>query len=368
MIVYLDIGATHIKIMYEGNVKIFEYLTKDKVDVKHFSKFVKNILSTYTFSRLYVCSQMHGFHIEGDSDYISWMCEDVEPGDHDMTNTGLFPHYGLPCFNSKKYISGGRMGGLVNTLLDVDYHISHETLECGTGFYDMVHKIQLPSRFELPWVIKDGPTPCGMIGNAKVFAPLGDLQCAVMGINKSLLEGDVVINMGTGSQVIQIGSTYRDDTENRPLFRYTLNCITHIPSGRSLKFYKELLDLPDYTDLKFDDVVKSTEHFNLAYFKGAYGYEKSGSITQLHKKTTKYTLACSLLRCYVYQYVRILKNKFNSRRRVFLTGGIPNNIPIVWDLFDYYLHDNVVIVEDNDTLKGLYKYSKYDDTSFWFNR
>lgn len=367
MNLYLDLGATHIKILYNGTVHIYEYLTKEKVNVKHFSEFVKNILSFYTFTRLYVCSQMHGFYIEGEPDYVSWMCEDVEPDNHDLTNTGLLPHYGLPCFNSKKYTFGGRMGGLVNTLLDEDYHISHETLECGTGFYDMIHKIQLPSRFQLPWVVKHGPIPCGTIGDAKVFAPLGDLQCAVMGIDQNLLLGDVVINMGTGSQIIQIGSTYREDTENRPLFDFTLNCITHIPSGRSLKFYKDLLDLPDYTELEFTDIIKSKERINLGYFRGSYGYDGSASITRIKEKTSKYTLACSLIRCYVKQYVKILSDKFRERRRIFLTGGIPNNIPVIEALFDYYLQD-AVIVENNDTLKGLHKYSKYDDTRFWFNR
>ena len=79
MNLYLDLGATHIKILYNGTVHIYEYLTKEKVNVKHFSEVVKNILSFYTFTRLYVWSQMHGFYIEGEPDYVSWMCEDVEP-------------------------------------------------------------------------------------------------------------------------------------------------------------------------------------------------------------------------------------------------------------------------------------------------
>ncbi len=85
------------------------------------------------------------------------------------------------------------------------------------------------------------------------------------------------------------------------------------------------------------------------------------------RETSKYTLACSLIRCYVKQYVKILSDKFRERRRIFLTGGIPNNIPVIEALFDYYLQ-GAVIVENNDTLKGLHKYSKYDDTRFWFNR
>ncbi len=73
MSLYLDLGASHIKILYEDTVQVFEYLTKEKVNIKDFSNFVKNILSSYTFSKLYVCSQMHGFHAEGTPYYISWM-------------------------------------------------------------------------------------------------------------------------------------------------------------------------------------------------------------------------------------------------------------------------------------------------------
>jgi activator of 2-hydroxyglutaryl-CoA dehydratase len=90
-------------------------------------------------------------------------------------------------------------------------------------------------------------------------------------------------------------------------------------------------------------------------------------IQNINERTTKYTIACSLLRCYVQQYVNILNLKFKNRSNIFLTGGIAKNIPTIKRLFEYYLNESVT-VEDNDTLKGLYKYSKYDDTRFWFNR
>ena len=256
---------------------------------------------------------------------------------------------------------------MLDTILDDMYHISHETLECGTGFYDMKNKHQKESRFILPSVIKYGPVPCGKVNGSVVYAPLGDLHAAVLGIDQDLEIEDVIINLGTGSQVIQINKTYRSDTENRPCFDYILNCITHIPSGRSMKFFKDLFDLPEYSTLLFEDVVKSTEFINLGYFKSAYNFNNGGIIETINESTTKYTIACSLLRCYVQQYVNILNLKFKTRSKIFLTGGIAKNIPTIKRLFEYYLNESVT-VEDNDTLKGLYKYSKYDDTCFWFNR
>jgi hypothetical protein len=365
MTLYLDLGATHIKVLYDGNVEVFEYLTKENVDVEHFSKFVKNILKSYEFYELYVCSQMHGFHIEGTPEYISWMCEDIEPSDT-LTNTGLFAYHGLPCFNSKMY-NGGRMCTLVDTFLDEIYHVSHETLECGTGFYDLKNRCQKETGFSLPMVVREGPVPCGRLGVAKVYAPLGDLQAAVMGIDQDMVVGDIIINLGTGSQVIQIAKNFREDTENRPLFDYILNCLTHIPSGRSLKFFKDLFDLPEYSKLNLDEVINSCECVNLGYFKSAYDFNDYGAITCIHENTTKRSIACSVLRCYVEQYTKILTEKFSDRSRIFLTGGIAKNIPIIKHLFEHYLHESVS-VEDNDTLKGLYKYSKYDDTRSWFNR
>ncbi len=366
MNLYLDLGATHVKVMYEGKVQIFEYLTKEKVNVNQFSNFVKNILEKFTFSKLFVCSQMHGFYIKGETNYVSWMCEDVEPNSNELVDTGLFPYHGLPYFNSNKYEKGS-MCTLVDTILDDMYHISHETLECGTGFYDMKNKHQKESRFILPSVVKYGPVPCGKVNNSIVYAPLGDLHAAVLGIDQELEIDDIIINLGTGSQVIQINKNYRSDTENRPCFNYILNCITHIPSGRSMKFFKELFELPEYSTLLFEDVVKSTEIVNLGYFKSAYNFNNGGMIQNINESTTTYTIACSLLRCYVQQYVNILNLTFKYRSRIFLTGGIAKNIPTIKRLFEYYLSESVM-VEDNDTLKGLYKYSKYDDTCFWFNR
>ena len=118
MSLYRDLGASHIKVLYKDTVQVFEYLTKEKVNVKDFSNFVKNILSSYTFSKRYVCSQMHGFHIEGTPYYISWMCEDVEPqSSDDLTDTSLLAYHGPPYFNSIVY-AGGRLGPLVDTILE----------------------------------------------------------------------------------------------------------------------------------------------------------------------------------------------------------------------------------------------------------
>ena len=163
MSLYLDLGATHIKILQDGNVQVFEYLTKERVDVKEFSNFVKKILRSYDFSRLYVCSQMHGFHIQGTQNYVSWMCEEVDPTESDcLKDTGLFAYHGLPYFNAKMY-EGGVLCTLVDTLLDDMYHISHETLECGTGFYDMRRKRQKTIKYVLPRVVCEGPVVCGKI-------------------------------------------------------------------------------------------------------------------------------------------------------------------------------------------------------------
>jgi hypothetical protein len=134
-----------------------------------------------------------------------------------------------------------------------------------------------------------------------------------------------------------------------------------------MKFFKDLFDLPEYSTLLFEDVVESVEIVNLGYFKSAYNFKNGGMIQNINERTTKYTIACSLLRCYVQQYVNILNLKFKNRSNIFLTGGIAKNIPTIKRLFEYYLNESVT-VEDNDTLKGLYKYSKYDDTRFWFNR
>ena len=57
MSLYLDLGASHIKVLYKDTVQVFEYLTKEKVNVKDFSNFVsedtvlhinKPVIDTFT--------------------------------------------------------------------------------------------------------------------------------------------------------------------------------------------------------------------------------------------------------------------------------------------------------------------------------
>ena len=60
----------------------------------------------------------------------------------------------------------------------------------------------------------------------------------------------------------------------------------------------------------------------------------TGGICGISDTTTKHTLACSLIRCYVEQYVDILNDKFKNRCRIFLTGGISKNIPTIRRLFE----------------------------------
>ena len=67
-----------------------------------------------------------------------------------------------------------------------------------------------------------------------LYGGYGDLQTAFIG---SKLKKQLLINMGTGSQIILKNKIKYNIFEKRNYFNDTLNCVTHIPSDRSLNLF-----------------------------------------------------------------------------------------------------------------------------------
>lgn len=121
--------------------------------------------------------------------------------------------------------------------------------------------------------------------NLSIYSGIGDNQCAIFG--SYLKEGeDIIINMGTGSQIAKIDELNIDaKMEQRPYFNNKdLSIITHIPSGRALNcFIGFINDCFSYADSKLSawdflesvtikDIAESNMEFNLNVFKSSYKF------------------------------------------------------------------------------------------------
>ncbi len=125
---------------------------------------------------------------------------------------------------------------------------THPTNACGSGVFntekncwdEKILKAMNIDKSFLPEVVSTGKkVGCMQVKsrNIPVFVPIGDLQAAILGSMIGLGENrDICINIGTGSQVSFISSSFQAGKYDiRSYFDNTyLNTITFIPAGRAL--------------------------------------------------------------------------------------------------------------------------------------
>jgi len=183
----------------------------------------------------------------------------------------------------------------------------------------------------------------GNIHQTPVYCSLGDTDCVIRSLN--LEEGEVAINMGTGSQVIT------KDSINR-----------YFPAGRSFLAYQELfnslgLDMFQLMDqLTTGDVLESSLKVDLAVFRPARGYVDGGSIKHINEGNfTVQNLLGGLLRSFILQY----KETIGDAKAIILVGGIAKKVKLLPILFEYYYPQaRIILAEDEieSTHKGMINY------------
>ncbi|MBI4874641.1 MAG: hypothetical protein HY822_08410, partial [Acidobacteria bacterium] len=141
----------------------------------------------------------------------------------------------------------------------------------------------------LAWpALKRAGDIAGRLDGVPCFAAAGDHQCALAGV--LLEEGELSINISTGSQVAAIASTFRPaEHQTRPYFdgRF-LKTVTHIPAGRALNALLRLLselggegDPWPRIEAAARQVERTDLRADIAFFAGACGTR--GSIENLHE-------------------------------------------------------------------------------------
>lgn len=185
----------------------------------------------------------------------------------------------------------------------------------------------------------------GYIDDTPLYSPLGDTDCVVKSVQLS--ENDVLINMGTGSQVV--------NKTGRKSF---------IPSGRAFlafaNFFEEVgIDMFDYMSrLSVEEIECSSLDVNLNVFPQSHQYVGGGYIKGIQEGGFNLkNFIGSILRSYMSQYDEFICDaKYNH---IILTGGIPKKLPVIHEYFSLKYPDKKIILDNHqieNTHRGMVKY------------
>ena len=172
------------------------------------------------------------------------------------------------------------------------------------------------------------------------YTPIGDYQCALLGA--LLEEGDLSINISTGSQVSRVMPNLElGDYQTRPFVdgQFT-NTLTHLPAGRALNVLVDLLtELGRLSGMAVEDpwkwITLATEsargsdlEVRTTFFPGPAG--ESGALSNISERNlqvgTLFVAAFeNMAENYWWAANRIWPD--HSWEQVILTGGLANKLP-----------------------------------------
>ena len=327
---------------------------------------------------------MHGFFLfnkkKNFSPYLSWRFESKKKNfpkkieylrKNLFKKTGLLFRPGIPIVNfykenliikNYKFFGGVAeaicfFGGYYNNKSSLSYAHS-------TGFYNL-KGFFFNKKFFDNYISEISKTYLGFINykrkKIKVFCGIGDLQACVLG--SKLKKSDVLINMGTGSQIVTINKLYcKKNIEKRPLNKQTiLYCKTHIPSGKAILFFcKQISYHKKKSNQYFWRTLASIKLSDLRNVDADIDFfqlfKQKKFRKNFFKKNYKY-LCYKLIKSYLNQYVNTLENSFklNKMKSITLSGGIPKKIPVIKKYFLKETSLKVYLIKKkiDETLLGL---------------
>lgn len=284
-----------------------------------FNKIIKDYLK-HNIKSVFICSEQHGFAIKDNddnfiTDYISWkdnrafekikgvstidFIKDKLP--NFKKYTGMNIKAGLPSINLLHLMRLKSIPKKIKILTLPDILCGnkiHSTMLAGLGIWDIYKKEPYKDLFdlyrEMGYEVSFNEETYDICiteilnKNLSIYSAIGDNQCALFG--SYLKNKDVIINMGTGSQIAKIDKLNIDaKMEQRPyLNNKDLSIITHIPSGRALNcFIGFINDCFSYADSKLSawdflekitikDIIESSIEFDLNVFESSYKFLTGG--------------------------------------------------------------------------------------------
>lgn len=374
----IDFGASFVKYaFFTKNTNTFynvgqhpsSSISNGEINIDELQKLFNVIALSDEYDAILICSQMHGFALKKNAtfltNYISWMKQLPIKNKKEYHNiNGIYSFDGIPIYNVKQLSKNRKVKFVSLTETLCDSKCVHNTLFCGSGFYDVKNNIiskKIVNDINKNLIFNDVVSSfeiSGYFNNKPVYCGFGDLQCSLYG--SRLKAHQLSINIGTGSQISIINDTIYKKTENRNYFdNLYLNTITHIPSGRSLNTFINFLNQinkQDYfsilNNISMKQILNSDLNIDLNVFGGM-----TGSITNITETNfTNDNFYAALLKSFIEQYLKLIllnfKSKYNS---IILSGGISYRIPIIKEYIQEKLNTPVICNETNiqNTIIGL---------------
>lgn len=389
--ILFDFGASFIKIYKNNEIIRIHNDTNEIINLNFF----KNIINEYiddSIEFIGISSQMHGFILfdenEKYSDFISWKKKSEinilnDKIFNDFYLTGLEKRNDLPINNLYDYLIKNNIKNkkiyfknLTEAILDESYNITHSSMACGHGFYDIFSKKYkkkfinfFKKKFNVELLFDKVIEKKKISGIIKlkdrkipVYIGIGDLQASINAFN--IKDNVLILNLATGSQIINIihenEISNKKNTSYRPFFENKyLKCITHIPSGRFLNiyvnFFKELdINFWDYIEnITINDLYNSSLKINTNIF------QKDGiNIENIQENNFNIkNLISSILYNYIFQYIKLIKENNFKYDYIIISGGIGKKVKLIKEMLHKELNTDIQISDINDdSLIGVEKF------------
>ena len=224
----------------------------------------------------------------------------------------------------------------------------HASVAAGTGLYDINRRQWSQQLYELAGladrcIVTSRIVAAGELAGRihlgerelQVFGCFGDLQSAVAGAGFPE-RAKLVVNLGTGSQVLRSADNVPSGIERRPAAGGgEIAAITHIPSGRAINGFAQLLDgsarlgggaaffWQKFAELSTADVLGARLDVDLNVFDASWQYQHGGSIRGIHEGSfSPMDLMAAIAKSWLAQYALAMDRLDPAREDdVFLVSG-----------------------------------------------
>jgi sugar (pentulose or hexulose) kinase len=363
--------------------------------------------------KVWICTEMHGFMLadiitkEPLTNYISWQDQRACVKNYDNTTTlakcneqnnfllkeaGLKVRPGLPLVNLHHINNNKQMNTEAIFLTLSDWLLlrggalpkSNLTLAASTGLCSIEEanwSINILSNFGLgeakiyrPEIVRIN-LPLGKI-NVKnrafdIYGGVGDMQAAAHGAGFPT-NSNILINLGTGSQVMCLRQDRLGDVEIRPLATGQIaQVITHIPSGRALNVFSQFIDECSvlgggkvifweiFCNLCSEEVLKANQAVNLNVFNASWKYDAGGSISGIKENLFDVKkMIASIAKSWLLQYQEAcaVLDPDRDAKSFLLSGGLAHKGKFIKPVLEKILERTCIQLElrtGEETLDGL---------------
>jgi sugar (pentulose or hexulose) kinase len=328
---------------------------------------------------IWLCSELHGVIVADPAGapltpYISW--RDARATSTDAAGRSMFDRMsersdlffflsgmrlrpGLPILALAVLASQGRLPQRLRLFTLPDWLLwrggernpgLHASIAAGTGLYDLNRQQWSMQLFDFAGLDRDMVdtsriVPIGEVAgrihlgsrDLPVFGCVGDVQSAAAGSGFPQA-AKLLVNLGTGSQVLRSTPNIPPGIERRPgADGADFAAITHIPSGRALNVFAELLDgsailgggapffWRKFSQLSTSDVLGAKLEVDLNVFDAAWRYSQGGLIGQINEsRFSPADLMAAVARGWLGQYAEAMDRLDLSREDdvVLISGGL----------------------------------------------